>query len=417
VLTEDELRRAAFRDRPDLDVRAAATGPARHRWLAAVVLGAQGWYAAAASLLDPLRRHPDPVLAALAGTALASHRRQLGGHTAAHALDAAALARLVSAGLTPPRIPTGPDPAPAAATGPGRAAVPADPVAGTGAGQQPTRVGDAGTGVAGGPDGRARNVGDAGTADPTRPDPALGDPDGRAPNVGDRAVTDPDMGGPNVDGPNVDGPLVGDPDGVDGVGALVDALLGLAADALGLGRLAAAARLLAAAQATVDTRPVSWRTRVRLGWVTAELALAGGRAADAVAPAERAVQLARAAGAVRHRWKSELVLAAAWGVAGGPNGRQRAAELVGCVASHIGDSGVISLSWPAALLLAEHPGESGPGVAETHLRRAADALSCALRRADPLGRWLAVGSPWVPVGLLRSGEPPNADPRKNFLTD
>jgi hypothetical protein len=88
------LEQAAFGDRPDLDP-GAPTEP-RSRWLAAVVLGGQGRYAAAAALLADLITGRDAVLAALAASTLASHRRQLGGHEAARALDAEGLRRLAS---------------------------------------------------------------------------------------------------------------------------------------------------------------------------------------------------------------------------------------------------------------------------------------------------------------------------------
>ncbi|MDQ3787704.1 MAG: hypothetical protein M3422_10735 [Actinomycetota bacterium] len=83
------LEQAAFGERPDL---AITTDPptGRDRWLAAVVLGAQGHYARAATLLDDLLTNDDD-LAALAAATLASHRRQLGGHRAARRLDAQGL--------------------------------------------------------------------------------------------------------------------------------------------------------------------------------------------------------------------------------------------------------------------------------------------------------------------------------------
>ncbi|MFI7678856.1 hypothetical protein [Actinophytocola sp. NPDC049390] len=84
------LYQAAFGDRPDLAVAAEPPRP-RDRWLAAVVLGAQGRYARAATLLHPLLNREDD-LAALAAATLASHRRQLGGHAAARTLDARGLA-------------------------------------------------------------------------------------------------------------------------------------------------------------------------------------------------------------------------------------------------------------------------------------------------------------------------------------
>jgi hypothetical protein len=86
----DSLERAAFGDRPDAVVTSVSPVP-RERWLAAVVLGAQGRYARAAGLLDPLVTGQND-LAALATATLASHRRQLGGHAAARRLDARGLA-------------------------------------------------------------------------------------------------------------------------------------------------------------------------------------------------------------------------------------------------------------------------------------------------------------------------------------
>ncbi len=88
------LLAAAFGDRPDAVVRVPPDAPPRDRWLAAVVLGGQGRYAAAAALLRPLLVGPDPVIAAHAGATLASHLRQLGGHGIARRYDAAAARRL-----------------------------------------------------------------------------------------------------------------------------------------------------------------------------------------------------------------------------------------------------------------------------------------------------------------------------------
>ena len=70
-----------------------------------------------------------------------------------------------------------------------------------------------------------------------------------------------------------------------------DALTGLAADALGVGRLAAAATLLRRADPIVAEAP--HRLAVRRAWVAAELAMAAGEGADAVRNAEVAVELAR----------------------------------------------------------------------------------------------------------------------------
>ncbi len=96
--------------------------------------------------------------------------------------------------------------------------------------------------------------------------------------------------------------------------ATADALIGLAADALGVGRLSAAAPLLRRADPVVAEAPAH-RLSVRRAWVAAELAMAAGDGATAVRNAELAVELAAvtADGSVsaRHRAKSDMVLAAA----------------------------------------------------------------------------------------------------------
>ncbi|TDV41341.1 tetratricopeptide repeat protein [Actinophytocola oryzae] len=251
------LEDAAFGSRPDLAVTADPVEP-EPRWLAAVVLGAQGRYARAATLLTPLLRRTDD-LGALAAATLAAHRRQLGGHAAARPLDARALAH------------------------------------------------------------------------------ATGD-DARA-----------------------------------------DALLGLAADAVGVGRLDEARRLRDRAPRT------TWRARVRGCWVAAEIELCAGRPGAALPHAERA---AEDAVGTRHRIKSDIVLAAALAGADRPMAR----KLVTRARDDATDLNVLSLVWPASLLLAD----IDPDEAPSHRRRADDVLHSVLLRTDPRGRALAQRSPWVP---------------------
>lgn len=252
------LEDAAFGDRPGMAVAAVPAAP-RQKWLAGVVLGAQGRYARAASLLRPLTTRTDD-LGALAAATLASHRRQLGGHAAARPLDARALANATS----------------------------------------------------------------------------------------DEARS--------------------------------DALLGLAADAIGAGRLDEARRARDRAPAT------TWRTRVRHAWVSAEIELGAGRADRARPHAERALE---AAVGTRHRIKSTIVLGAA--LKDADPGMAR--KLVTQARDDATDLYLLSLVWPASLLLAE----ADPDEALTHHRCAAMALHSVLRRADPRGRELAERSPWVPV--------------------
>ena len=105
------------------------------------------------------------------------------------------------------------------------------------------------------------------------------------------------------------------------VEARCDALTGLAADALGRGRLAQAHRLLERCS-EVLARP-RWgdnelhgedgllRQRIRLSWVTAETALASGDFETARVFADRAATASDAFASVRHQVKSDLIRAAA----------------------------------------------------------------------------------------------------------
>jgi hypothetical protein len=279
---EPALRAAAFGSdpRPDPAVTRGGRSP-RERLLAAVVLGAQGRYAAAATLLEGLRNGTDRLEASLAASTLAAHRRQLGGHRHARALDGEAFAG--AAGLD----------------------------------------------------------------------------------------TEPD------------------PDGLDAAGARADALLGLAADNLALGRLAAARRLAARAA----DQDAGWRARVRGGWVGAEIELAAGQGAAAVPHAERAYETALARGARRHAVKSGIVLAVALRVAEAPDHRKISDDLVGNAMAAAEECELLSLLWPAALVAAD----LRPGHAEEYRFRVAQVLHAVLRSADPCGRRVAGESPWVPV--------------------
>ncbi|RSD22189.1 hypothetical protein [Amycolatopsis eburnea] len=280
---EPALRAAAFGSDPLPDpavLRGGGSGSGKERLLAAVVLGAQGRYAAAATLLGRLRHDADPVTASLAATTLASHRRQLGGHRLARALDGEALAKVAGLESEP------------------------------------------------------------------------------------------------------------DPDGLDAAGARADAFLGLAADNLALGRQQAARRLAARAA----EEHAGWRACVRGGWVGAEIELAAGHGAAAVAPAERAFQTAVARGARRHAVKSGIVLAVAVRAAGRPDHREISDGLVGNALATAEECELLSLLWPAALVAAD----LRPGHAEEYRFRVAQVLHAVLRSADPCGRRIAGESPWVP---------------------
>lgn len=190
-------------------------------------------------------------------------------------------------------------------------------------------------------------------------------------------------------------PARSDPDGTGSRAARVDALVGLAADAVGLGDAAAARRLLDAADRAAAGLG-AWRPAVRAGWVRAELALLEGRADEARGPAAASLAAARAAGAVRHVLKSRLVLAVARGVAGEPGAvlELDAVRLAGT------ERGLLPIVWPAALAAADlasgdndanggrsdaAPGDRTSGT--TRRRHAAiDALSVLYSRADPAGK-------------------------------
>lgn len=139
--------------------------------------------------------------------------------------------------------------------------------------------------------------------------------------------------------------------------ALADALIGLAADALGTGRFAASAALLArSAQLPEPVTAVPHRSAVRRAWVTAELAMATGDGPTAVRHAERAVELATVlitdtgAGSARHRLKSDVVLAAALCCAGSTD---RARAVGDAALDSAGRLGLVPLRWALACLLAD----------------------------------------------------------------
>jgi hypothetical protein len=134
--------------------------------------------------------------------------------------------------------------------------------------------------------------------------------------------------------------------------ARIDALVGLAADALGIGRFAASATLLSRARAVGSEAADGLQVRltVRLEWVSAELAMATGDGATAVRHAQRGVELAdSAAYSARHLAKSNVVLAAALCCSGCLD---QAREVADAGLDTTGRLGLLPLRWALASLLA-----------------------------------------------------------------
>lgn len=130
--------------------------------------------------------------------------------------------------------------------------------------------------------------------------------------------------------------------------ARADALIGLAADALGVGRFAASATALERAADLLGAVPA--RLPVRLAWVSAELAMARGDGAAAVGYAERAVDLAAALGSARHALKSDVILAAALCSAGELDRSRGVADPALQTSQRLG---MIPLRWALACVLAD----------------------------------------------------------------
>ncbi|MDG4664073.1 hypothetical protein [Mycobacterium sp. 236(2023)] len=131
--------------------------------------------------------------------------------------------------------------------------------------------------------------------------------------------------------------------------ARADAMIGLAADALGVGRFAASARALERAAESVDASG-SPRLPIRLAWVSAELAMFCGDGSTAVEHAEQGVRLASGFVSVRHAVKSRVVLAAALCSAGDLASARREGD---SVLGQAEDAGLVPLQWAVASLLAD----------------------------------------------------------------
>jgi hypothetical protein len=182
--------------------------------------------------------------------------------------------------------------------------------------------------------------------------------------------------------------------GLDLPAARVDALLGLAADAIGLADLELADRLLRLAEPAAAEHP-SWRPGVRWHWVRAELALSQNRPEPAIEWARPALARATAAGAVRHQVKSALVLAAAEAGAGSPP--ERMIAVLSKLSERTRRSGLWTLEWPIQLMLAGLVEPIDLDRSTTHRSRAAQIVWTIRRHSDPFARSVLDRSPWVPT--------------------
>ncbi|MFW0784385.1 hypothetical protein AAFP35_07655 [Gordonia sp. CPCC 206044] len=135
--------------------------------------------------------------------------------------------------------------------------------------------------------------------------------------------------------------------------AFIDALVGLAADDLGMLRFGASDRLLSRARAVHADRPGQWwtdhRPHLRVEWVSTELAIYTGDPSRAVEHAEHGLRLAdRDDVPVRHRVKTLLIAAAA---AASSGDEQLARERASAAAAGARAHGLLPLYWASSSLL------------------------------------------------------------------
>ena len=164
--------------------------------------------------------------------------------------------------------------------------------------------------------------------------------------------------------------------------AEADALIGLAADALGMGRFAASAGLLGQARHIVAHGAdcgLAARIPVRLAWVSAELAMVTGDGSAAVDHAQRGVALAADTHSMRHAVKSEVILAAALSCKGDTAASGRVADAALELSRNLG---LVPLSWALACLLGDIGSDANTPEGIAAIR---DASADTVRRRG--GRW------------------------------
>lgn len=194
--------------------------------------------------------------------------------------------------------------------------------------------------------------------------------------------------------------------------ARFDAALGLAADAVGAGDLAAAQAGLIAAAGLLPAAawphsgrigapgtsigPQPWRRQVRYGWVVTEIALLGGDPSAAVQVARTGLAVAREAAAPRHVAKCLLFLGASEHVDARDRPDEqglavRASATLREASAAAAAVGAVPLRWVAEALLAEQAAAGGDAdQARRHQRAAADAIEAIASglRGDDRRRWL-----------------------------
>lgn len=164
----------------------------------------------------------------------------------------------------------------------------------------------------------------------------------------------------------------------DAAQARADALVGLAADALGIGRFGVAHRLLERAAADTENSGMS-RQRVRLAWVSAELAMVSGRGEESVAHAERARELVTDLGSPRHAVKTDVVYSAALCSAGRFDDSRRVGD---SALDRARQFGLVPLTWALGCLLSDIGSAEYSREATAQIR---DAAAATVR--DRGGRW------------------------------
>lgn len=134
----------------------------------------------------------------------------------------------------------------------------------------------------------------------------------------------------------------------DDITSRTEALLGLVADAVGMGDRAAAEEMLVSATSAVAEGPPRWRADLRLCWVRAELAQLAGDQETAMRLAGEALALAEDGSSPRQVARSALFLGA---TSVGAGHREEAVASLHRAATLAEGLGALPLQWPARALL------------------------------------------------------------------